>query len=167
MVLKSQCDNSKGFCRQFAVATAPHFKGPYTVVRKIPVYGEDAGLWRDKKGSFHMLFHGGNYADCHSACNYTGPSCSHHGTVGSCYFHTAWSQDGLDWHMDKHTEPFNMTFALDGGQSVTYTDRARHEVLLDEDGDLVAVYGGVKEGQTDATLTAVQPVATAFAMHGQ
>ena len=44
---------------QFAVAVAPHFKGPYTVVRKLDLFGEDAGLWRDARGNFHMIFHGG------------------------------------------------------------------------------------------------------------
>ena len=62
--------------------------------------------------------------------------------------------------MDKHTQPFNMTYRLEDGRSVTYTDRARHEVLVDTHGRLLAVYAGVKEGETDATLTAVQPVAT-------
>ena len=53
-----------------------------------------------------------------------------------------------------------MTYRLQGGRSVTYTDRARHEVLVDTHGQLIAVYAGVKEGETDATLTAVQTVVT-------
>ena len=44
---------------QFAVAVGTHFKGPYTVVRKLDLFGEDAGLWRDARGNFHMIFHGG------------------------------------------------------------------------------------------------------------
>ena len=59
-----------------------------------------------------------------------------------------------------YTQPFNMTVGLIGGRSVTYTDRARHEVLVDPSGAIVAVYGGVKEGDTDKTLTVVQPVTT-------
>ena len=62
--------------------------------------------------------------------------------------------------MDKTTQPFNWTIELESG-SVTYADRARHQVLLDDDGELSHVYGGVRRDEvTDFTLTAVQPVHT-------
>ena len=55
---------------------------------------------------------------------------------------------------------FNWTIQTANG-SVTYADRARHQVLLDADGELSHVYGGVRrDSQTDFTLTAVQPVHT-------
>ena len=48
---------------------------------------------------------------------------------------------------------------MDG--SVTYADRARHQVLLNEDGELSQVFGGVRRDEsTDFTLTAVQPCHT-------
>ena len=66
MLYKSTCDHNphNDFCRQFAVASCATFKGPCTPLRKIPVFGEDAGLWRDHRGNFHIFFHGGNYAPC-------------------------------------------------------------------------------------------------------
>ena len=77
-----------------------------------------------------------------------------------CTF-AAWSKDGLDWHMDKTQNVFNWTIGLDDGGSVTYADRARHQVLLDADGELSHVYGGVRrDSETDFTLTAVQPCHT-------
>ena len=169
MLYKAGCDEDPGghsFCRQFAVANCVNFTGPCTQLRKIPVYGEDAGLFRDKRGAFHIFFHGGNYAPClkSGTCNYTGPTCRrfHHGAWNNdCYFHTAWSANGLEWQMDKTTQPFNWTIELEGGGSVTYADRARHQVLLDGDGELSHVYGGVRrDDATDFTLTAVQPVHT-------
>jgi hypothetical protein len=40
------------------VATAPHWRGPYTARRLTQVYGEDAYIWRaPEDGSFHMLLH--------------------------------------------------------------------------------------------------------------
>ena len=63
--------------------------------------------------------------------------------------------------MDKTTQPFNWTIELERGGSVTSADRARHQVLLDDDGELSHVYGGVRrDDATDFTLTAVQPVHT-------
>lgn len=63
MLYKAQCDedpHGHSFCRQFAVANCETFKGPCTPLRKIPIYGEDAGLFRDPRGNFHIFFHGGN-----------------------------------------------------------------------------------------------------------
>ena len=63
--------------------------------------------------------------------------------------------------MDKTTNVFNWTISTTDGGSVTYADRARHQVLLDEDGELSHVFGGVRrDDETDFTLTAVQPVHT-------
>ena len=170
MLYKASCDRnpSGGFCRQFAVSNCATFKGPCTPLRKIPIYGEDAGIFRDQRGAFHIFFHGGNYAACSNAhtqaCNYSGPSCSrvHKGKLEhTCYFHTAWSADGLDWHMDGTQNVFNWTIQTKGGGAVNYADRARHQVLLDADGELSHVYGGVRrDSETDFTLTAVQPVHT-------
>lgn len=169
MLYKASCDEDPGghsFCRQFAVANCVNYTGPCNHLRKIPIYGEDAGLFRDKRGAFHIFFHGGNYAPClkTGACNYTGQTCRrfHHNTWSNdCYFHTAWSADGLEWEMDKTTQPFDWTIQLQDGGNMTYADRARHQVLLDADGELSHVYGGVRrDSATDFTLTAVQPVHT-------
>ena len=50
MLYKAQCDedpHGKSFCRQFAVANCETFKGPCNPLRKIPIYGEDAGMSRE------------------------------------------------------------------------------------------------------------------------
>ena len=39
--------------------------------------------------------------------------------------------------MDKTTQPFDWTIQLEDGGNVTYADRARHQVLLDENGEVV------------------------------
>ena len=64
-----------------------------------------------------------------------------------------------------HTQPsrnvFNWTIQTEDGHSVTYADRARHQVMLNEKGELAYVYGGVRrDDTTDFTLTAVQPCHT-------
>lgn len=177
MLYKAGCDedpSGHSFCRQFAVANCVTFKGPCNHLRKIPIYGEDAGLFRDKRDNFHIFFHGGNYSPCrNTTCNYTGPTCRrfhHNAWSDNCYFHTAWSADGLDWHMDKTTNVFNWSIATVGGGSVTYADRARHQVLVDTNGELSHVFGGVRRDDvTDFTLTAVQPVHTSktLSRHGE
>jgi hypothetical protein len=133
--------------------------------------GEDAGLFRDRRGNFHIFFHGGNYEPCAATtCNYTGPSCRrfHKGEWNDfCYFHTAWSADGLEWFMDKTQNVFNWTIETVGGH-VTYADRARHQVLLNAQGELSHVFGGVRrDDETDFTLTAVQPCHTKATLQSQ
>ena len=60
------CPPPCAFCRQFGVATAGAWGGAFTDQGLIPVYGEDAYVWRDPagvaNGGYHMLFQGGSYA---------------------------------------------------------------------------------------------------------
>ena len=73
-----------------------------------------------------------------------------------------WSPDGVnDWQVDKETEPFTYTIETEDGGSVTYADRARHQVLVSSTGELTHVFGGARrDPETDFTSTLVQPVLT-------
>ena len=73
-----------------------------------------------------------------------------------------WSPDGVNgWQVDRETQPFTYTVDTVGGGSVTYADRARHQVLVSSTGELTHVYGGARrDKETDFTSTLVQPVHT-------
>jgi hypothetical protein len=68
------------------MATAPHWKGPYTAVGTTPITSpesEDPSVFRDPRGNFHLLT---NINNCHKHCA-AGVACGGH----------AHSRNGLDW----------------------------------------------------------------------
>ena len=124
----------KGTKEKIAIATAPHWSGPYTIVSKEPVFGwmvpadwpaslvtpgqvmsnEDPFIWRTKRG-YHMLVH-----------SQLQPFHSTRGAYG-------YSQDGLSWTLlPDYSWETNMTWE-DG--SVSYFMRRQAPGLfLDHDG---------------------------------
>jgi hypothetical protein len=141
------------FCRQFGVATAPEWRGPYTDLGLIPVYGEDAYVWRDPDGApgagWHMLSQGGNYAPQYPP--YTG------------HFHVAFSPDGVSgWTVEAGSEVFNASIALQSGGSVELARRERHQVLFDSaTGAPAFLFNGAESasaGSGDHSFTVVQPI---------
>eukprot|EP01079_Euglenida_sp_SAG-EU17-18_P000351 gene351-370_t len=91
------------FCRQFALAVAPHPLEPFKPRGTIEVYGEDAHLWRcPHSGTFRILFQGGGYTP--SLPQWKG------------HFHMAYTvdPDGLTgWAVAGHSDPtLNDTLAF-------------------------------------------------------
>ena len=140
------------FCRQFGIATAPAWGGPYTDLGLIPVYGEDAYVWRDPDGApgggVHMIFQGGSYAPIYP--QYTG------------HWHTAFSPDGLsEWRVEQAVEAFNGTVTLDSGGTVELSRRERHQVLMDTaTGAPAFLFNGamLAGAYGDHSFTVVQPI---------
>lgn len=143
------------FCRQFGVATAPAWRGPYTDKGLIPVYGEDAYVWADPSGvqgpGYHMLTQGGNYAPIYPV--YQG------------HFHTAFSPDGVSsWTVETGSEVFNTSIALESGGVVELARRERHQVLFDAATRAPAyLFNGAElaGSTTDHSFTVVQPIVRA------
>jgi hypothetical protein len=141
------------FCAQFGVATAPGWAGPFTDQGLIPVWGEDAYVWRDPpaapNGGFHMLFQGGSYSPIYPA--YAG------------HWHTAFSADGLAWEVEAASEVFSPNISLAGGGALALSRRERHQVLLGADGAPAHLYNGAMPAspENDHTFTVGQPIKTA------
>ena len=138
------------FCRQFGVATAPHWSGPFTDQGLIAVYGEDAYAWRDAAadgGAYHMLFQGGSYAPEYPT--YVG------------HWHTAFSADGLAWTVAADSTVFDASIALASGGALELGRRERHQLLFNETTRAPShLYNGVNLASAidDGTFTAVQPI---------
>jgi hypothetical protein len=140
------------FCRQFGVATAPSWDGEYTDRGLIPVYGEDAYVWRDPAGApgggFHILFQGGSYAPIYPS--YLG------------HWHTAFSPDGVTgWAVERFSMAFNGSIALQSGGSLELARRERHQVVFDSSTGAPAFLfnGAMALGEAaDHTFTTVQPI---------
>lgn len=139
------------FCRQFGVATAPGWRGPYQDKGLIPVFGEDAFIWRDPDGApgggVHLLFQGGDYP---VPGTYTG------------HWHTAFSPDGVsDWAVEAHSEVFNGTLALAAGGALALGRRERHQLLMDTaTGAPAFLFNGatLAGAGDDHSFTVVQPI---------
>ena len=142
------------FCRQFGLATAPHWRGPFTDQGLLPVYGEDAYVWADPPGApgggWHMLFQGGSYAPSYP--QYAG------------HWHTAFSPNGLEnWTVAASSMAFDGDIALAGGGSLQLSRRERHQVLFDASGAPSHLFNGAMAlaQSSDHTFTSVQPIAGA------
>jgi hypothetical protein len=138
------------FCAQFGVATAPGWAGPFTDRGLIPVWGEDAYVWRDplgvQNGGYHMLFQGGSYAPMYPV--YAG------------HWHTAFSVDGLTWIVEVDSMVFLPNVTLAGGGELALSRRERHQVLLNERGSPVHLYNGAMAAAptNDHVFTVGQPI---------
>jgi hypothetical protein len=125
---------------------APTYKGPYTLRRLTPIYGEDAYVYYDRvHDAFHMLLH----------------AMHPHKTPT-----TAWSKDGLEWVPNGFAGPpnpqprasFNSTIRLAGGGSLQVQRRERHQPIFGREGQLIGLCNGVTTGHADYSFTACVPV---------
>ena len=103
-----------------SVATAPSFKGPYTVIGDKPLFSidrfgeiEDPCLWQDKKG-FHMLA-----KDQRGAI-----------TGGAGDGLLAHSKDGIHWEVDKHPKAYSKLVDWDNGKTIKQGQLERPFVLV-------------------------------------
>ena len=146
-------------CYQYGLLRADHWRGPWSFVRMIEVFGEDVTAWQDQRGFFHMLLQGGPYTGTASPW------------LRSCvgHFHLAHSKDGLNWVMHCHAAPVQGSFAsfpLTNGSSVRVKRRERHYVLLGPDKQPRWLYNGVagedydKDLGQDHTFSAAQAFST-------
>ena len=148
-------------CYQYGLLRAEHWRGPWTFVRMIEVFGEDVAAWRDQRGFYHMLLQGGPYKGTASA--YLRNCAGHH--------HLAHSKDGLEWTMHCHAAPVPHwpDFPLTNGSTMKVKRRERHFVLLGPNKQPLWLYNGVggqdyiKDMGQDHTYSAAQ----AFRTDGQ
>ena len=145
LIYKIACPNinSTEFCREFAVAMGESYKGPFKFIKNTGVYGEDAYIWRDLNGYFHMLFQGGNYD----------PSLPYY--IG--HFHTAFSLNGIDWTVGNHSQAYNNTISLQNGTTIQVYRRERCQLLFDYNTGLPSyLFNGA--GNNNFSYTSVQPI---------
>ena len=135
------CVVAGGGCKDeyIGVASAPHWRGPYTRLRRGPTratgsilpgtMAEDPSLFVDKRGRFHFLMHyipdRALVARHAFARSYTGP-----------------------WTVSE-TVPYNSTVAFGAGspyKSVTYEKRERPHIVFDAVGNPSYFVTGVVEG---------------------
>jgi hypothetical protein len=125
------------------VATAPHWRGPYTVspLGPIPVDGhcEDAGMYYSRQaGTYRAVFH----------CE--------------CNAQFAWSRDGLHWQVTTPQQPWCEPQWAGGGAGGKLARRERPQWLLGKDGEPTHMVNGVRsadtgvhDGRTWTMITAV------------
>ena len=145
-------------CYQYGLLRAGTWRGPWTFVCMIEVFGEDVAAWQDQRGYYHMLLQGGPY---------TGTTSSY---LKSCagHYHLAHSKDGLEWTMHCHAAPTAesgggfSSFPLTNGSTVKVKRRERHFVLIGPDQQPRWLYNGVagqdynKETGQDHTYSSAQ-----------
>ncbi|MEI6890960.1 MAG: glycoside hydrolase family protein [Pontiella sp.] len=117
------------------VATAPHYTGPYTVVKDEPIFSEtrfgvveDPYLWLDDDG-YHML-----------AKDMRGKLVNQ----SHCGF-LAHSENGLDWTLDEHPLAYTKEIRWDDGKTVEMGQLERVQGLI-EDGVLTHLSYAVMDG---------------------
>ena len=118
-----------------AVATAPHFQGPYQVAGNEPVFGvgrggemEDPFIWKDA-GGFHMVAtdqRGGVIGEKH----------------GGVLAHSA---DGLRWQLDRSPKAYSKTLTWTDG-SVRTQGQLERPFGLFQNGVLTHFFFGTMDG---------------------
>lgn len=112
-----------------AIFRGASWKGPFHFVKNLHgITGEDLNVWYSKKrGAYHLLYH--RYKPHHAA--------------------TAWSQDGLEWNFQtKPHTAFDHAIKLHDGKVLNVGNRERHHVVVNGDGEPVALYNGVTLGDS-------------------
>lgn len=160
LVYKTSCNASVcppatcAFCRQFGIATAPGWRGPFTDAGVIQVFGEDAYIWRDPAdapgGGWHILFQGGSYTPALPAY----PS----------HWNVAFSlnaSDASSWLValtGNGSMPADIALAAGGEQKLTR--RERHQLLFDDaTGAPAWLFNGAEWlPGSDMSTTVVQPI---------
>ena len=135
---------NRGF--RFAVFRAPDWRGPYKFVSVVneEVSGEDPYVWYCKnRQAFHMIYHRMD------------PNAKNHQKVPS----SAWSKDGIRWRaLEAPHAAFNASITLTNGKYVNAVRRERHQLLVDDDGEPIALYNGVTVRQHDFSRTTAQSI---------
>lgn len=130
---------------RFAAFKAANWRGPYNFVSMVnpEVSGEDPYVWFSKKRSmFHMIYHRMD------------PK-ANHPKVGS----TAWSKDGINWRaLDAPHAAFNASITLTTGQYLNTYRRERHQLLINDEGEPIALYNGVTARDKDYSRTTAQEI---------
>lgn len=128
------------------IITAPSWQGPY---RLGPMIGEkqdpveDPFLYRDSRGAFHALFHGGKQGG---------------GVLVSGYH---WfSHDGLQWSANSKAA-FTTAINYTDGSSQRFSRRERPHLLFDKQGEPTHLFTGLWLGLGDKSATHVQALNTA------
>ena len=132
------------------VSTAPSWQGPYTSDNKplFSVKNEDAFLWQDPRGNFHLLMHGMQPYGPFGRHAY-----SHTGAAGSWTFSPTMAYDNHIQYVD--------------GSVKTPARRERPHVLFNEAGEPTHLYTSIqdqwggKQALHDHTYTHVQSIRTA------
>ena len=124
-MLATRYDHAAANRSHLTLATAPSWKGPYTIVSSGDQWAagvatggsEDPVVYKNKRG-YHMIHH-------------DGPHGRH-----------VWSVDGLEWSgyiepassSDTSTDAYNMSIGFHDGQHVEVMRRERPWVMLDTEG---------------------------------
>ena len=130
---------SNGENEQIWLATAPSYRGPYTLHSTAPVgptsnsplmggiHDEDPFIFRTARG-FILMMH----------MSHWGP-----GWNGA----KAWSEDGLAWHWTEEsmTRVWNSTVSYTDGTEVTFRRREEPKIYLDEHGAMRAMFNAVTD----------------------
>lgn len=129
------------------------YKGPYKKLQADPIFeneNEDAFVWRDKRGNYHMLMHSlepdGGFGDGpkvgrHAyARNYTGP-----------------------WTFNDKTLAFNTTVEYEDGRKIDFFRRERPQLFFSKDGQKTPLLltTGVQPRHNPMSYTAIVPVGDA------
>ena len=125
-----------GWPHYVGVARAGSWRGPYVATSDAPVFPdeqEDPGIFRDARGSFHMLTH-----------DFAQPTGGH-----------AFSADGLNWTFAGQAYGTTMQYA--DGSSVEFARRERPQVLV-LGGKPAFLFTGALAKSTGRCATTVQPI---------
>ncbi|CAF1400850.1 unnamed protein product [Didymodactylos carnosus] len=152
------CHSGKEF---IGVAIADHFLGPYRLTSDQPIlptpwycvagFGEDAFLWQDIRGSFHILYHGMCYA----------PFDAKH----------AFSVDGINWKLSKNDPYSYLVEYIDGDSNLSsissqtlYIRMERPQLIFNETNQApILIVNGVCENlqclnKPGKTWTLIRPI---------
>ncbi|KHO00563.1 Glycosyl hydrolase family 43, five-bladed beta-propellor domain protein [Metarhizium album ARSEF 1941] len=118
------------------------YAGPYEKLQQDPVFAsgnEDPFIWRDSRGTYHMLLHslepGGGFGD--------GPRVGRH----------AWARDYQGpWTLGNRTLAFSTEIKYDDGTVIDFHRRERPQLYFSEDGTMTPLFLG----------TGVQPKGSAM-----
>ena len=134
-----------------AVARAPHWSGPYTVLDTLGGLtspdAEDPVVFRDPRGRYHMLMN-------------TNTGHWEQGNLTGLYTGHAWSEDGLTWS-EQYLGSVTTTVHFDDGSRTVFSYRERPDVLLDAEGRPIALATGMTapDGYYNS-FSWVQPICT-------
>lgn len=145
VLLLGRCDYST-----VGLIRANSFRGPYELLSEAgdasTIHGvEDPFLYRDNKGRFHALFHGGQQGGDY-------PAAGAH----------AYSEDGLTWSYSQGTA-FTTAITTSDGEAHQFNRRERPHLLFNADGQPTHLFTALtnwgKDG-TDRAFTFAQAIST-------
>jgi hypothetical protein len=132
-----------------SVAFAERWDGEYKRMRTAPAFteqNEDPGIFRDKRGNFHMITH---YFAKEKTCG-EGHTCQ--GPGGH-----AFSANGLDWEFAG--QAYDSTQDYEDGSKEQFSRRERPQVLM-VDGEPAFLFNGVLPQNSQLPFTLVTPICT-------